>query len=377
MARQINWTGFLFLTLSPVAALTLSWIHLSQQGFVWSIWITAILFAGLSQLSITAGYHRYFSHRAYSARPWLQWFWACFGAATFQNSIWIWARDHRIHHRFVDTEKDPYSIKRGFWWAHIGWMLVKEEPTVSLEPYGRDLKKDPVVQIQDKYYVWFAVGFGLLLPTLIGALMGSWLGGLAVIGFARIVAVHHSTFLINSWCHMFGGQTYTTQNTARDAWWLAVLTQGEGYHNFHHLFAQDYRNGIRWYHWDPTKWTIRALSWLGATYDLKRTPEADILKARLEHEIAQLRQGLPAPSQMWVHLDKLKANAVAAHARLITLREEYRTLAKSCHDSSKQRLAELRYRRRLAKIEFSAAMKQWMACRDFLSSRLVSEGAFA
>ncbi len=190
----------------------------------------------------------------------------------------MWARDHRVHHRFVDTDLDPYSISKGFFWAHFGWMMVNESTTADLKPYGRDMERDPVVQFQHKHYVALAIGMGLILPAILGLFCGSMLGGLAVAGFMRIVALHHMTFFINSWCHYFGKQNYTDTNTARDSFLMAVATFGEGYHNFHHIFAGDYRNGIRWYHWDPTKWMIQTFRLLGGAYNLRRAPKAEIVR---------------------------------------------------------------------------------------------------
>src|SRR4051794_35530385 len=114
--KSVNWPGALFLTLTPIAAVVLTALHLYYEGFIWQIWLLAAVFYTLTASSITGGYHRYFAHRTYEARPWLKWYWSIFGAAAFQNSILIWARDHRVHHRFVDTDNDPYSIKKGFFY---------------------------------------------------------------------------------------------------------------------------------------------------------------------------------------------------------------------------------------------------------------------
>src|SRR6185436_5569503 len=119
----------------------------------------------------------------YKARAWLKWYWALFGAMAFQNSIYIWARDHRVHHRFVDTDNDPYSINKGFFFAHFGWMLMTDTgPTVDIMPYGRDLERDPIVMFQHRHYVLLASIICFVIPTAIGWSLGSALGGLAVAG---------------------------------------------------------------------------------------------------------------------------------------------------------------------------------------------------
>ena len=366
--KTINWTGALFLILSPIAALSLTALHLYLDGFQWSIWVLGFVFYVLTVGSITGGYHRYFSHRTYEARPWLKWFWALFGAAAFQNSIWIWARDHRVHHRFVDTDLDPYSINKGFLWAHFGWMLVNESSTADLKPYGRDMERDPVVMFQHKHYVALAILMGFVLPAGIGYLLGSMLGGLAVAGFLRIVLVHHMTFFINSWCHYFGHQRYTDTNSARDSFLMAVATFGEGYHNFHHIFAGDYRNGVRWYHWDPTKWMIQAFRLMGGAYSLRRTPWPEIMRMQLAMDEKRLKNRLNNnwQGQFQIHLDNLKLRIESSSQRFEQLREEYRKLASSYANISMDKVNELKFQMRMARIELRAAVKQWRAFNSFL-----------
>lgn len=366
--KSINWIGALFLTLSPIAAIALTSLHLWQDGFLWPIWALAFVFYILTAGSITGGYHRYFSHRAYEARPWLKWFWALFGAAAFQNSIWAWARDHRVHHRFVDTDLDPYSINKGFFWAHFGWMLVKESSTADLTPYGRDLEKEFVVTFQHRHYVAIAILMGFVLPMMIGYFLGSALGGLAVAGFLRIVLVHHMTFFINSWCHYFGRQGYTDSNTARDSFFMAVATFGEGYHNFHHIFANDYRNGVRWYHWDPTKWIIRGFSFIGAAYSLRRTPRSEIMRLQLQMDEKRIKHRL---NNRWqthfqVQLDNLRLRVEGAHLHFEQLREEYRRIASDYASISMAKVEEIKFQMRMARIERRAAIKQWHEFKSFL-----------
>ncbi len=357
--KSINWVGALFLTLSPIAAILFTALHLYLDGFIWEIWAVAFVFYCVTASSITGGYHRYFAHRAYECRPWLKWYWALAGAAAFQNSVLVWARDHRMHHRYVDSDLDPYSIKKGFWFAHFGWMMFKEtQHALSVaEPYGRDLKRDPVVRFQHDHYVTLAIAIGLLLPAMIGGLLGSAFGGLAVIGFTRIVALHHATFFINSACHWWGKQTYTDVNSAKDSFIMAVATFGEGYHNFHHIFANDYRNGIRWYHWDPTKWIIQGFRMVGGAHNLRTTPQADIIKAQLQMEEKRLKDRLDPAWQLQVQsqLDNLKVKVEAAYQRFEQLREEY----KRYKTISAEKMEEIKEQLRQAKAEFREALRQW------------------
>ena len=279
-APKLDWVNAIFLTTTPIAAIVLSWVFFKNNGLVWSQIALAVVFYFITGMSITGGYHRLFAHRAYKANNFVKLVYLLLGAATFQNSALNWAADHRVHHNHVDGEKDPYNISKGFWYAHIGWIFYQEK--VENPKFPKDLTNDKLVLWQHKYYLSLSILMGIVLPTLIGYFLGSALGGLALAGFARIVFVHHCTFFINSLCHIVGTRPYTDTNTARDSAVLAVFSYGEGYHNYHHYFPTDYRNGIRWFHFDPTKWLIKTLSYVGFTNDLKKVPAKLIDQAKLE-----------------------------------------------------------------------------------------------
>ncbi len=238
----------------------------------------------VSGISITAGYHRLFSHRSYSASWPLRLFYAIFGAAAFQNSVIKWCSDHRRHHLKTDTEEDPYSIVRGFFWAHMGWVMVSEDEE-KIE-HVKDLQEDPILAWQDKHIFKIGGFAGIIFPGLIGMLLigglTGFFGGFIWGGLVRLVMVHHGTFLINSGAHYWGKQNYSTKNTSRDSPILSLLTFGEGYHNFHHTFQTDYRNGHKWYHWDPTKWWIRVFSFIKITKNLHKVPSWSIENARMK-----------------------------------------------------------------------------------------------
>ena len=228
--------------------------------------------------AITAGYHRLYAHAAYRAHPIVEWFILFFGAAAFEQSAYRWASLHRTHHKFVDTEKDPYNIKRGFFYAHMGWLILNK-PVMDYDN-SVDLKKNSRIIFQHKYFQYLALASGLFLPLFIGLATGHFVGVVLFAVGTRLAIVHHGTFFINSFAHTFGTSEYDPDSTAKDNFLGALLTNGEGYHNYHHRFPSDYRNGVRWHHWDPTKWTIWFLSKTNLAYELKRTPPSTILEAK-------------------------------------------------------------------------------------------------
>jgi len=293
----INWSVTAVLGLTFLIAVTVvPWYGIVHGYNAWS-WMFFGIFLVLNGIGIGSGYHRLWSHRSYDAHPALKWFLAVVGGMSLQNSILVWSARHRIHHRDVDdNDKDPYSIGRGFWFAHIGWML-KDYPSgevdLSVVP---DLQKDPVVAWQHRWYWSLVLVTNLGVPLLLGWLTGDMLGMFLLAGVARLVLNHHVTFFINSLAHMWGRQPYTDENSARDQHFLALITYGEGYHNYHHLFQNDYRCGIRWWHLDINKWFISTCALLGLVKNRKRAPMFKVLRARLNMDFKRARQKLESSS---------------------------------------------------------------------------------
>ncbi|MBY0313898.1 MAG: fatty acid desaturase [Bdellovibrionales bacterium] len=367
--KKLDWVSTLFLTLTPIATVGFGIYYFRTETFnPWFILLFTFFYYATG-MSITGGYHRLFAHKSYEANTAVKMFYLLFGGAAFQNSVKKWASDHRIHHRYVDTNDDPYSINKGFWYAHLFWMFLKEEDQSKeglRKTYSRDLDKDPLIAWQHKYYVPLAIGMGFVLPALIGAAMGSWVGGLFFGGLLRMVIVHHFTFFINSLCHFWGFQPYTDTNTARDNGLLAVFTYGEGYHNFHHLFHADYRNGIRWYHFDPTKWMIKAFALLTLAKNLKKVPDYEIFRAKMimkEKRLAAKAQNhLTFVESTLAHF---KVKADEAHLRLDKLRAEYQQLRESFDNSYAEKLANIKKEMALAKREFNYCCQQWRLCLSY------------
>ena len=262
-------------------------------GFSGWAWLAAAVIWIASGLSITVGYHRLWSHRTFRAAWPLRLALAVFGTFSLQNSILIWAARHRVHHRHVDdVDRDPHSIKSGFWHAHMGWMTRHWKTSEVNFDEVPDLQKDPIVMWQHKLY-WPAVWtLNLGVPAGLGWLAGDVLGMILLAGAFRLALSQHFTFFINSLAHTWGRRGYSLDNTARDNGWIALMTWGEGYHNFHHAFQADYRNGLAWWQFDPSKWLIAVCSWLGLARDLKRTAAFRIQRARLQIRFQELEQHL-------------------------------------------------------------------------------------
>src|ERR1700751_1929819 len=179
----------------------------------------------------------------------------------------------------------------------MGWLMFKLNP---LPPFDNvaDLQKDPLVMWQYRYIHLIAVSVAFVFPAILGFVWGGWvsaLGAFLIAGVARIVVLQHCTFCINSLCHYFGRRPYSSRCSARDSWLMAIVTLGEGYHNYHHEFQYDYRNGVKPWQFDPTKWVIWTLSRLQLVYKLRRVPHEKIVLAELEEAQKQLASKLSAP----------------------------------------------------------------------------------
>ena len=352
------WLNTLFLLGTLVLALVLVPWKLAVQGLRLSEVVVFLVMYSLIGLSITVGYHRLFSHRAFRAAWPMRLLALLLGAAAFENSALAWSSDHRHHHRFVDdVERDPYPVRKGFWYAH--WLWVMEAKDRPFDSVG-DLEQDPLIRWQHRYHFWIGATVAALPVLVVGWMTHNFLGQLVIGLLLRIVATHHSTFLINSAAHWFGTQPYTEGNSARDNALLAPFTFGEGYHNYHPMWQWDYRNGPRWYQWDPAKWTIAAASWLGLAHGLRRVPDTEIQRARVDMEARRLVALLAA--------DALQARTVleAAHARVDAALSAFQTRL----EAWQARKAEWKAKGHAHAEAWSAIRGEWKAQRAQLRQDL-------
>ncbi|MCG9688692.1 fatty acid desaturase, partial [Vibrio tubiashii] len=347
---------FIFLSSFIVAVAVVPWYGMtSGYGVEHLIWFLVAF--SFCNLSITAGYHRLWSHKTYEAHWSLRLLFALGGAFALQNSALHWSSDHRIHHKHVDNnDKDPYSAKRGFWFSHIGWML-REYNANTFENYSncRDLQKDKIVMWQHKYYVPLAIATNFGIPIALGLLHGDVLGMLLIVGVLRLVLSHHSTFFINSLAHIWGSQPYTDKNTARDNAVLAVFTFGEGYHNYHHIFENDYRNGIYWWQYDPTKWLIKSCSWFGLTKKLRVTPKLIIEKAKAKQSLSTASRNISKLPNAALLNEALNKEFEALMGKM----SDYYDVKKQVLEAKKNDLAK-KYEKSLLKLRYQQ-MKQELA----------------
>lgn len=382
--QALDIKSILVLFLTPIAAVVLIPYYAINYGFSAWDWFWFAFFMIATGLSITAGYHRLWSHRAYKAKAPLKIFFMLFGAGALQNSIIKWSSDHRKHHRFVDDKaKDPYAATKGFWYSHFTWMLRKLPVNVGKIENVADLQKDRIVAFQHRHYVPLAVFMCVILPMLIGACYGSIWGCLLLAGLLRLVLNHHFTFFINSLAHIWGKQRYSDENTAKDNPLLSLVTYGEGYHNFHHKYAGDYRNGVKWYDFDPSKWLIYGCTKIGWAHELKTTPKPVIEAAKASMQLKTMQARLARKksdthtletivefesrieSQYKALFDSIRAWAKAKQA--------FRTAQKARTPSA--RLFRLKARYQILKRRFKAERKIWQAVIDGASTRLLPGSA--
>jgi stearoyl-CoA desaturase (delta-9 desaturase) len=239
------------------AFFTFSWSNLA--ALLIGNWIVGSLGVGL-------GWHRLLTHRGFKAPKWLEYLLTALGTMSIQDSPDKWVATHRIHHAFVETEKDPHSTRPGFWWAQMGWVVwgtAQDHDTATLERYVPDLIKDKGHAFITRFYY---------VPIIISALILFAIGGWTMVVwgvFARVVLGWHTTWFVNSLSHLYGKREFETRDDSTNNWFVALLTFGEGWHNNHHAFPTSARHGLKWYQFDMNWIAIRIFEKLGWASDIR------------------------------------------------------------------------------------------------------------
>ena len=323
MFKNLDLVAVFALIFLPLILVTLGVLYITHHQFGWfeaSLFVTGYY---ISNITVGIGLHRLWSHDTYKTNKYVEFILAVLSAGTLQGPVLSWASNHFKHHTFTDTEKDPHTpLKyknkvKGFFWSHMGWMLVGEGSYKSIDRITMvKLGKNKILRWQLKYYWQLAAIMNTVIPAFVGYIFGgtaiSAYAGLLFIGLGRALQ-QQITFFVNSLCHFAGTQPYT-KGTSGDIWWLAVLLLGENWHNFHHAFPSDYRNGAKWYQADVHKWIIYLMSKCGLAWDLKRTTKVrvDAKRSQTMQQIIELRKEKLELIQVKINeLGKLYQNKLA------------------------------------------------------------------
>lgn len=349
--KKFNVAPALFLIIYQICLILTLPFYLYYSPPSWQMIFTSTILLYIVGISITGGYHRFYSHKTFRTNRFIEGIILFFGAMAFQGSALRWSFDHRLHHAHVDTDLDPYSISKGFWYAHFLWLL--EEPRDIDPKVVPDLMKNPLVQFQHRYSKLLMVGTNAIAFFVVGWLLDDYLGAFFLACWTRLFVQHHFTWFINSLAHTWGDKPFCQEQSAVNNYVIAFVTFGEGYHNYHHTFANDYRNGIRWYHFDPTKWVIWALSKAGLATGLKTMDAYTVKKRMITQRKSLLLERLyhiwyVKKEEMEQSIQHLSDRLLQKIADLNLLMENYRQARlegqkKECIREIKHKLKELKH----------------------------------
>lgn len=362
--KNFNWGPGLFILgyhLLLLLALPLYFFYFTPS---WGIIITSAVLLYVTGLSVTAGYHRLYSHSTYKINPVLEVILLFFSTMATQGSALRWTFDHREHHAFIDTDRDPYSIKKGFWYAHFLWLFEKPK---EIEPkLVSDMLKRPLIRFQHRFYAPLMILTNVIAFLFFGWCFGDYLGSFVFVWLVRLFFLHHFTWFINSLAHTWGVRPFCEELSAVDNYLISLLTFGEGYHNYHHTFAYDYRNGIRWYHFDPTKWLIWTFSKFGLASRLKKNQyyfiEKKLVLNRKQLLLDKIHSSSDPDEKVWEEkVISLTESILAKITQVKELKELYSQLKKN-KEKTKEYLRELRHQIKTIK---KGLKQEYKLCRVF------------
>ena len=319
------------------AAIPFALVHLAAFGVIWTgFTVTSVILCISLYLvrmwALTAGFHRYFSHRSYKTSRVFQFFLAFLGQTSAQRGVLWWSAIHRHHHRHSDTHLDVHSPKHtGFWFSHVWWIFSPQKNDADYDTV-KDLSKYPELRFLDKHAYFPAV-----LLAIACYMIGGW-SGLFVGFFLSTVILYHGVFSINSLAHVVGKKRYVTADDSRNNWWLAILTLGEGWHNNHHHYQSSTRQGFFWWEIDISYYVLKAMSWVGLVWDLREPPKEVVLgEQRLGRKVIEKMAEDIAESYP---LDSIAARVREAWSHKPTL-EELRQRATKRKDEAVAHLMEM------------------------------------
>lgn len=275
---KIKWVNATFLVLFHCVCLyfVLTFPYRKHPYLFFWAWF----FGELAALGVTAGAHRLWAHRTYKAKLPLRIFLAICYCCSGMNKMFNWVRDHRVHHKYTDTEADPHDSNRGFWFSHVGWLMLKKKPAVVECGKGvdmTDILEDPVIQFVDKYFIILSPLCAIILPVFIPVYFFNQSLKYTFISqvFMRYPWILNAAWSVNSFAHIFGYHSYDKSINPTENAWVAFFSFGEGWHNYHHVFPWDYKTAeFKGFFLNPASLWIDFFAKIGWAYDLKRvTPD--------------------------------------------------------------------------------------------------------
>lgn len=299
MLSKVNKPALFTLIFYPILLAVLLVKYWLNHGIGWTEIILTISSYYIYNITVGVGLHRLWSHNAFKINKFVEFILVMLSAGTLQGPALSWASNHYKHHAFTDKAQDPHSPSKfdnklvGFLWSHLGWMLIGEGSYKSIDRITWvKLGRNKLLKWQLKYYWQIAVFMNVIVPLFIGYLIGGTLASaytaFLFIGIGRALQ-QQATFCVNSLCHFAGSKKYY-KGTAGDIWWMALFLLGENWHNYHHAFPSDYRNGVKWYHFDVHKWIIYLMSKVGLVWELDRTAKVRI-QAKMQETFSYLVDG--------------------------------------------------------------------------------------
>ncbi len=356
MLKRIVWSIFFVLIIYPIILSYLGIKYYASHKI--GVFEISLFIAGYygSNIAVGVGLHRLWSHHAFKTNKMVEFILVMMSAGTLQGPVLSWASNHFKHHAYTDKDQDPHSPLKfenrilGFLWSHIGWMIIdgsyKSIDRITMVKLGRN----KLLRWQLKYYWQIAAFMNIIFPALIGYLIGGTIisayAGFLFIGIGRALQ-QHATFCVNSLCHFVGSKQYY-KGTAGDIWWMALFLLGENWHNFHHAFPSDYRNGAKWYHFDVHKWIIYVMNKLGLAWNLEVTSKIRI-QAKINETSKYLIEGRKQQlnllqdkinqlvKHVYVKLNELENSSVSIKAQLqksfMEIQESLKKLAEQLHSS--------------------------------------------